>query len=128
MQKKAFNVILIDSIYRKDENFYPKVILEKYNSNDSYSVDSDKEYSDDSDDSYEKISMKKIPTKKVRANKIKCKDLFLEEISVLTSIHPEMYETFISWPFQEKILRKNIKIFLSFGLKSSISRNIKNFF
>ena len=31
-QKKAFNVILIVSVYRKDENFYPKVFLEKYNS------------------------------------------------------------------------------------------------
>ena len=65
MQKKAFNVILIDSVYRKDENYYPKVILEKYNYNGSYNVDSDEEYSDDCDDSYEKIPMKKIPTKKI---------------------------------------------------------------
>ena len=46
---------MIDSVYRKDENYYPKVFLEKYNSNNSYSVDSDEEYFDDSDDSYEKI-------------------------------------------------------------------------
>ena len=28
-KKKAFNVILIDSVCRKDENYYPKVFLEK---------------------------------------------------------------------------------------------------
>ena len=64
-QKKAFNVILIDLVYRKDENYHPKVFLKKYNSNDSYNVDSNEEHSDDSDDSYEKIPMKKIPTKKI---------------------------------------------------------------
>ena len=28
-KKKSFNVILIDSVCRKDENYYPKVFLEK---------------------------------------------------------------------------------------------------
>ena len=54
-----------DSVYRKDENYYPKVFLEKYifnkdikiYSNNSYYVDSDEEY-------YDK----------------KCIDLFLESI------------------------------------------------
>ena len=50
-QQKAFNLILIDSVYRKDENYHPKVLLEKFDSNDSHNVDSDEEYFDDSDDS-----------------------------------------------------------------------------
>ena len=37
-QKKAFNVILTVSVYKKDENYYSKVFLEKYNFNDSYNV------------------------------------------------------------------------------------------
>ena len=54
---------MIDSVCRKNENFYPKVFLEKHNlitiekkmsifKNDAeiYSNDSDKEYSDDSDE------------------------------------------------------------------------------
>ena len=44
-------VMLIDSVYRKDENYYPKVFLEKHNlikileihSNYSYYIDSDDE-------------------------------------------------------------------------------------
>ena len=50
MQKRAFNIIQLNSVYRKDENYYRKVFLEKYNFNDS-----DEEYFDDSDDSYKKI-------------------------------------------------------------------------
>ena len=46
--------------------------------------------------------MKKIPTKKIQIKKIKCIDLFLEETSDLTSIHPEMHEIFVSLSFQEK--------------------------
>ena len=42
------------------------MFLEKYNSSDSYNVDSDEENFDDSDDSYEKLQMKKIPTKKIQ--------------------------------------------------------------
>ena len=65
--------MLIDSVYRKDKNYYPQVILEKHNFiviekkmsniNDnidiysdeevySYNVYSDEEYSDDSDEEY----------------------------------------------------------------------------
>ena len=81
MQKKAFNVILIDSVYRNE-------FLEKYNFTDSYNIDFG------SDDSYDinpmkKIKMKKISTKKIQMKKIKCINLFLENTSDLTSIHPE---------------------------------------
>ena len=41
-QNKAFHVILIDSVYKKYENYYPKVFLEKYDFNDSFNVDIDK--------------------------------------------------------------------------------------
>ena len=47
-------VILIDLVYKKNENYYPKVILEKYDfnknricSNYSYYEDSDEEYYDE---------------------------------------------------------------------------------
>ena len=58
----------IDSVYRKDKNYYPQVFLEKYNfvviekkmsnlnddieiySDDCYNEVSDEEYSDDSDE------------------------------------------------------------------------------
>ena len=109
-QKKVFNVILIDSVYRKDESYYPKVFLEKYNSNDSCNVDSDEEYFDDSDNSHEKIPMKKIPMKEIRIKKIECIDLFLEETSNLTSIHPKMHEIFVSQPFQENVFWKNFPL------------------
>ena len=66
---------------------YPKVSLEKYNCNDSDNVDSDEEYFDDSDASYEKIPRKKIPVKKIQMKKIKCIDIFLEETRNLTSIY-----------------------------------------
>ena len=47
-------VMLIDSVYRKDENCYPKVLLEKYNFNNKIKIYSDGSYnvfSDGSDDS-----------------------------------------------------------------------------
>ena len=43
-------VILIDSIYRKDENYYPKVFLEKYyfiEDIEIYCSNSDEEYYDE---------------------------------------------------------------------------------
>ena len=63
---------MIDLVY-KDENYYPKAFFEKYNFNgkieihchDSYNVDSDEEYSDDSDDYDEKNPMKKIQMEKM---------------------------------------------------------------
>ena len=76
-------------------NYYSKVFSEKYNFNDdigiysydSCNVDSDEEYSDDSD--------KKLPVKKIQMKKIKCINLFLEKTSDLISIHrqkPEIWE------------------------------------
>ena len=90
----APDYILVDSFYRKDENYTPKVFLEKYNFNDSYNVDSVEEHSDDSDDSYEKSQMKKIPMKKILLKKIKSIDLYLEKTSKLISSHPKMLENF----------------------------------
>ena len=55
-------VILIDSVYRKDENSYPEVFSKKYHS------------SDDSNDSNEKLSMNKI-----RMKKIECISLYLKK-------------------------------------------------
>ena len=59
---------LIDSIYAKNENYYPKVFLENYNFNDYIEIYSDEEYSDDSDE-------------KIQINKNKCIDLYLEKTS-----------------------------------------------
>ena len=50
---------MINSVYREDENYYPKVFLEKCNFNDSFNVDSHEEYFDYSDNSYEKTPRKK---------------------------------------------------------------------
>ena len=96
---------MIDSVYRKDENYYPKVFLEKYNFNDdieiypdnSYNGDSHEEYSDDSDDSVEENKMNKI-----LMNKVKCIDIFSEKTSILISRHPEMHGVFISQSYQDK--------------------------
>ena len=47
-------VMLIDWVYRKDENCYPKVLLEKFNFNNKIKIYSDGSYnvfSDGSDDS-----------------------------------------------------------------------------
>ena len=86
-------VILIDSVYRKDKNYYPKLVLEKYNSiiietkmsnfdndieiysDESYNVDSDREYSDDTGDSDKENSNGKIQIKE-----IKCINLLLEKV------------------------------------------------
>ena len=59
---------MIDSVYRKDEKYYPKVFLEKYNFNDtievysdnSYNIDTYQDYSDDSDGSEEENSDEKV--------------------------------------------------------------------
>ena len=63
MQKKEFNATLTDSVYRKDKDHYSKVFLEKYNFNDSCIIDSG------SDDTYEKIPMKRISLKKIEMKK-----------------------------------------------------------
>ena len=86
-------VILIDSVYRKDKNYYPKLLLEKYNSiiietkmsnfdndieiysDESYNVDSDREYSDGTGDSDKENSNGKIQIKE-----IKCINLLLEKV------------------------------------------------
>ena len=73
-----------DSVYRKDEIDYPKVLLEKYNlvtveekisifddDVETYSNDSDDKYSNDSHDSDEENSNRKI-----RMKKISCINLF----------------------------------------------------
>ena len=67
---KAFyiTVILIDSVYRKDVNYHPKVFLEKYNFN--YNM----EYSD-------------------AENSVI--NLYLEKASKLISSHPEIWENFL---------------------------------
>ena len=104
---------MIDSVYREDENYYPKVFLEKYNFNDdieiypdnSHNGDSHEEYSDDSDDSVEENKMNKILMKKV-----KCIDIFSEKTSILISRHPEMHEVFISQSYQDKtFILENIR-------------------
>ena len=61
-------VILIDSIYRKDEKYYLKVLLENNNFNDCIGIYSDDKYSDDTNE-------------KIKMNKIKCIDLYLEKTS-----------------------------------------------
>ena len=76
----------MNSVYRKDENCYPKLFLERNNSNNYYHVNSEEEYFG-SDDPYKKIQMKKTPRKKIRIKKIKCTDSFLEEASSLIGIH-----------------------------------------
>ena len=84
---------MIDSVYRKDGNYYTKVFLEKCNfnneieiySDDSCNVDSDEEYSDDSDNSDEENADEKIQMKK-----IECINLFLEKTSGFIRSHPKM--------------------------------------
>ena len=59
-------MILVDSVYEKDKNYYPQVFLEKYNrvvwkEKEKYFITDDIDiYSADSDDSDEKTEMKKI--------------------------------------------------------------------
>ena len=57
---------MIDLIFRKDENYYPKVFLENYDFNDYVEIYLDEEYCDDSDE-------------KIQMNKIKYIDLHLEK-------------------------------------------------
>ena len=72
---------MIDSVYKKDENYYPKALLEKYNLltieermsifNDkveAYSNGSDEEYTDDFDE--ENFD------RKIRIKKFSCINLF----------------------------------------------------
>ena len=81
-------VILIDSVYRKDENYYPEEFLSKHKLitieekmpilNDDvefYSNDSDEEYCNDSHYSDEENS-----NRKSRMNKISCINLFKKKI------------------------------------------------
>ena len=102
---------MIDSVYKKDENYYPRVFSEKYSSNDIYNVGSD-----DSDNSYEKIPMKKIPTKKIRIKKIKC--------IIFKTTWPVFILKCMNFLFLNLFKKNNF----SLGLKSSISQNIRNFF
>ena len=75
---------MIDSVYRKDENYYLKVFLENYNLitieekmsifNDNIGISSNyfyEQFSDDSEDSDEDNSDRKIQMKKIR-----CTNLF----------------------------------------------------
>ena len=111
---------MIDLVY-KDENYYPKAFFEKYNfngkieihSHDSYNVDSDEEYSDDSDDYDEKNPMKKI-----QMEKIKCINLSLKKTSYLISSHPKMLDNFFI---------EILEIFI-FQTWQVPSWNIRNFF
>ena len=88
---------MFGSVYGKDENYYPKVLSEKYNFNneikiyfdDSYNADYDEESFEDSD-----YSDEKFPTKIIQMKKIKCINSFLQKTSNLISIHPEILENF----------------------------------
>ena len=99
---------MIDSVYRRHESFYPKVFFKKYNSNYSYNINSHEECFDDSYDSYEKISIKKTPTRKPQIKKIKFIDLFLEEVTNPIRNHPKKHKIFVPHPFQEKLYLENI--------------------
>ena len=59
---------MIDSIYRKDEDYYPKVFVESYNFNDYVEIYSNEEYSVNSDE-------------KIQINEIKCIYFYLEKTS-----------------------------------------------
>ena len=59
---------MIDSIYRKDEDYYPKVFVESYNFNDYVEIYSNEEYSVNSDE-------------KIQINEIKCIYFYLEKAS-----------------------------------------------
>ena len=77
-------VILIDSVYRKDENYCPKGFLEKYNFNDDIEICSDESYNVDSDD-----SEKKFPVMKIQIKKIKVMNLLLEKAIDLSAFIPK---------------------------------------
>ena len=59
---------MIDSIYRKDEDYYPKVFVESYNFNDYVEIYSNEKYSVNSDE-------------KIQINEIKCIYFYLEKTS-----------------------------------------------
>ena len=65
---------MIVSVYRKDENYYPKVLLEKHNFNDSYNADSDILII-----FMKKLQQRKFQRRKLEWTNIKCLDLFLGE-------------------------------------------------
>ena len=65
---------MIVSVYRKDENYYPKVLLEKHNFNDSYNADSDILII-----FMKKLQQRKLQRRKLEWTNIKCLDLFLGE-------------------------------------------------
>ena len=72
---------MIDSIYKKDKNYYPLVFLEKFI--DVYIILGKKmsNFNDDIkihfDDSYNVDSAEENSDGKIRMKKIKCKNLFL---------------------------------------------------
>ena len=74
-------MILIDSVYIKDKNYYPQVCLEKYKhvvrkKERSYFITDDIEtYSDDYDDSDDS-------DEKTQMNTIKYRNLFLKETRI----------------------------------------------
>ena len=78
-------------------------------------VDSDEENFDDSDDSHEKIQMKKIPTKKIQMKKQSTWPAFITKF---------MRFLFLSL-FKKYIFRKDIRDFQAWG---SISRNVRNIY
>ena len=89
-QRKAFNVfctqiILTDSVYRKDENYYFKVFLEKCNIKNKIKIYFDDSYNVDSGNSDEKITTKKIQTKEIWMEKIEC----TKNTGELMGLHPK---------------------------------------
>ena len=101
-------MILIDSVYIKDKNYYPQVFLGKYKhvirKKRSYFITYDiKSYFDDSD---EKTEMKKI----------KCISLLLKEIQIISYIYI----------FKEN--KKNIRNFCKLGVKKFPFRKYKRCF
>ena len=62
---------MFGSVYGKDENYYPKVLSEKYNFNNEIKIYFDDSYNADYDEeSFD--SDEKFPTKKIQMKKIKC--------------------------------------------------------
>ena len=98
------SVILIDSVYKKDRNYYYQVRLEKFK---KYSDDSDEEYSD------EKILMKKN----------KYINLFWEKILKFLSLR---FGT-SSWSIRKNLFGKNVIVFKLRAKKCHFQNNRKNF-
>ena len=63
-------VILIDFVCRKDENYYPKVFLEKHNFNEKIKIYSDDSYNVDLMKNILMILVKKILMKKSKWRKL----------------------------------------------------------